>query len=537
MHITINSDENEAYGDNKDLINSLSALVRMPQITSNLPPISPASTPSGPSNAKQNERTIASVSITNLSSPPPPPAGSPCGSSPAHSSSPFSSPASGNHKTVGLIEFLPPDYEPGHWDVICQRGKTCDDHVGNRRFRLCVESHVEAYMSARSRQAKSDVISAVVRNIRRCTGKKGGFVMKDPKTKRWHHVDSKVARDKVGNALRDAVKQKLEESSQNRILGFERSGSSASFISDSTADNMNRTSVPSMMSSSASMSLMNNSLRWNESASNGIFTINGNDEEREQSAELEQLGNDSINVAIPAFNNTTGSINHLQPALSCPSLIGGSHDTNSNHNEMVNQRSLLIRTPRANVPRSMGWKNELWSNTFSNSNIQNNRFLHQSYSDQSLQHGQLLRGMNWGGNCSSSSNNNNSSFQSQLQHQSSLRTDNSNLYTPLVHFPTQPASLDDLPSPHNSMMVNNDVSNNALHAALLSSDIGELQISNSGGDGGGNLMDFSLSSTGSVSDSAERLSRDIEDFLKSVKNTTSGGGVNNGCAFDQMNMI
>ncbi|KAG7348822.1 hypothetical protein IV203_011419 [Nitzschia inconspicua] len=522
MHKPIISDQNEAYGDNKDRlanINSLSALVRMPKITSNLLPISPASTPSGPSNVKQAERTITSVSNANPPSPPPPPAESPFGSSP-HSSSSFSSPASGNHKTVGPIELLPPDYEPGHWDVICQRGKTCDDHVGNRRFRLCVESHVEAYMSARSRQAKSDVISAVVRNIRRCTGKKGGFVMKDPKSKRWHHVDSKVARDKVGNALRDAVKQKLEESSQNRILGLERSGSSASFISDSTSDNMNRTSVPSMMSSSASMSLMNDSLRWNESASNGILTFHGNDEETEQSAELEQLGNNSINAAIHPFNNTTGNINHLQPALSCPSLIGAN---------MMNQRSVLIRAPRASVPCSMGLKNESWSNTFSHSNIQNNRFLQQSRSDQSLQHGQLLRGVNWDGNCSSS--NNNSSFQSQLQHQS-LQTNSSNLYyTPLVHFPTQPASLDDPPSPLTSMMVNNDGNNLALHAALLSSDIGELQISNPG-SGAGNLMDFSNSSV-SVSDSAERLSRDIEDFLKSVKSTTSGGGVNNFCAFNQ----
>ena len=30
--------------------------------------------------------------------------------------------------------------------------------------------------------------------------------MKDSKTKRWHRVDNKIARDKVGNALRDAMK-------------------------------------------------------------------------------------------------------------------------------------------------------------------------------------------------------------------------------------------------------------------------------------------------------------------------------------------
>lgn len=40
--------------------------------------------------------------------------------------------------------------------------------------------------------------------------KQGGFIMRDPKAQRWHHVDIKVARDKVGNALRDAIKQRQD---------------------------------------------------------------------------------------------------------------------------------------------------------------------------------------------------------------------------------------------------------------------------------------------------------------------------------------
>jgi hypothetical protein len=26
------------------------------------------------------------------------------------------------------MDLLPPDFEPGKWDVICQRGKECFDH-------------------------------------------------------------------------------------------------------------------------------------------------------------------------------------------------------------------------------------------------------------------------------------------------------------------------------------------------------------------------------------------------------------------------
>jgi hypothetical protein len=156
--------------------------LRMPPQPSNLPLVSPASTPSAPSDAKHADDTPtpccapSAAAVLGGLMPPPPPASSP------YSNSPFSSPASSLHKSVsnghGPLEFLPPDYEPGHWDVICQRGKTCDDHIGNRRFRLCVENHVQAYMNASNRQSKSDVISAVVRSIQRSTGKKGGFVMK-----------------------------------------------------------------------------------------------------------------------------------------------------------------------------------------------------------------------------------------------------------------------------------------------------------------------------------------------------------------------
>jgi hypothetical protein len=45
--------------------------------------------------------------------------------------------------------------------------------------------------------------------------------LQDPKTKRWYHVDSKVARDKVGNALRDALKQRDGESA-DQLIGRQR---------------------------------------------------------------------------------------------------------------------------------------------------------------------------------------------------------------------------------------------------------------------------------------------------------------------------
>jgi hypothetical protein len=161
-------DQGNVYGDREDGSRQQSNHLVLP--IQGFAPRSPASTPSGPSDPKRiSLATMLSCSHSATAPPPPPPPESPAFSSPSTPGTPGS---------VKALELLPPDYEPGQWDVICQRGKTCDDHIGNRRFRLCVENHVPAYLQANNRQAKSDVISSVVRSIRRATGRKGGFVMK-----------------------------------------------------------------------------------------------------------------------------------------------------------------------------------------------------------------------------------------------------------------------------------------------------------------------------------------------------------------------
>ncbi|KAG7348969.1 hypothetical protein IV203_011566 [Nitzschia inconspicua] len=102
---------------------------------------------------------------------------------------------------------LPPSFVPGKWDVICQRGKECFEHVGNRRFRVTIESHLEKYMEVKSRQQKSRIVSSIVDGIKHSAGQEGGgFVRKDLLTRQWFRVSDKLAREKVGQALRDAIK-------------------------------------------------------------------------------------------------------------------------------------------------------------------------------------------------------------------------------------------------------------------------------------------------------------------------------------------
>ncbi len=114
--------------------------------------------------------------------------------------------------------------------------------VGNRRFRVCVENFVDTYVNSKTRQEKSTVISNIVKMINdNDENKQGGFIMKDPKAQRWHHVDIKVARDKVGNALRDAIKQRqdgkssMAESMNHPLVNQTQRDSMISWIQTSTS--------------------------------------------------------------------------------------------------------------------------------------------------------------------------------------------------------------------------------------------------------------------------------------------------------------
>eukprot|EP00539_Tryblionella_compressa_P009357 CAMPEP_0178792194 /NCGR_PEP_ID=MMETSP0745-20121128/8389_1 /TAXON_ID=913974 /ORGANISM="Nitzschia punctata, Strain CCMP561" /LENGTH=479 /DNA_ID=CAMNT_0020450357 /DNA_START=114 /DNA_END=1553 /DNA_ORIENTATION=+ len=104
------------------------------------------------------------------------------------------------------LSLLHPSFQPGNWDVICQGGKESYDHVGNRRFRICIQNNLQAYIKAKSKHTRSAVVSCIVDAIRECrTDNVGGFVRRDLVTNRWYEVSDKMAREKVGHALREAI--------------------------------------------------------------------------------------------------------------------------------------------------------------------------------------------------------------------------------------------------------------------------------------------------------------------------------------------
>lgn len=103
---------------------------------------------------------------------------------------------------------LPEHYSPSDYDVICGRGKPFYRHTGNRRFRLIVAIHLEPYIKALTMLDKSLLVISIVDSLR---ARNGAFVKWDRNANRWLDIGNKLAREKVGHALRDAIHSQERE--------------------------------------------------------------------------------------------------------------------------------------------------------------------------------------------------------------------------------------------------------------------------------------------------------------------------------------
>ena len=101
---------------------------------------------------------------------------------------------------------LPPDFTPSNYDVICLgRGKSAASHPGNRRFQITIQLYNDRYASCKSKFEKSVIVSEIVDSVRE-NSPMGGFVKRDAKTGAWFEVGDSVAREKVGQALRESLR-------------------------------------------------------------------------------------------------------------------------------------------------------------------------------------------------------------------------------------------------------------------------------------------------------------------------------------------
>jgi len=106
---------------------------------------------------------------------------------------------------------LPLDFTPNNYTVICGRGKDCFNSVGNRRFRIIVNMHLERYQLSASKAEKSTIVSDVVETIRQAGG---GFVKYDPGLSKWYEASDAVAREKTGAYFRDCLHMEYRSSAK-----------------------------------------------------------------------------------------------------------------------------------------------------------------------------------------------------------------------------------------------------------------------------------------------------------------------------------
>jgi hypothetical protein len=104
------------------------------------------------------------------------------------------------------------DFQPNGYSVICARGQSTFNHVGNRRFRILTGSFLESYSRALTKSPKSAIVSNIVATIRQA----GGNFCKNEKGA-WFDVGDHCAREKVSTLLRDLLHTQYRSSGKAKL--------------------------------------------------------------------------------------------------------------------------------------------------------------------------------------------------------------------------------------------------------------------------------------------------------------------------------
>lgn len=105
-------------------------------------------------------------------------------------------------------EYLPADFVPGCYDVVCGRGKEPLAHIGNRRFKITISMFLDRYVATGpSKKAKSEIVSQIVELMQGL----GMFVKRDFKVDRWFQVTPLLMRERISQTIRDELHQQKRQ--------------------------------------------------------------------------------------------------------------------------------------------------------------------------------------------------------------------------------------------------------------------------------------------------------------------------------------
>lgn len=99
---------------------------------------------------------------------------------------------------------LPPNFVPSNYDVICAKGKKAFNSIGNRRFRVLIDVHLQSYKDAPTKLEKTAIVNSIVEVVRGVAS--AGFIKIDGDE--WIEVGDVAAREKVGQTIRDVLSQR-----------------------------------------------------------------------------------------------------------------------------------------------------------------------------------------------------------------------------------------------------------------------------------------------------------------------------------------
>ena len=110
------------------------------------------------------------------------------------------------------------EYELQPFDVLCGRDKKCYNNIGNRRFRILINSNLPRYLRCSNRKERSLMIFALTEELCCCTTTCSSirFFKKQKNKEGLIQLDFKGCREKIGHALRDAASQHNKHNNNSR---------------------------------------------------------------------------------------------------------------------------------------------------------------------------------------------------------------------------------------------------------------------------------------------------------------------------------
>jgi hypothetical protein len=101
--------------------------------------------------------------------------------------------------------YLPKDYQPSTFDVICGRGIKCFHHSGNIVYRNIIQTFEDCYEVAQTKLVKSKIVLDVIHEVRSSTKYRCKFIRWCSQHKLWYEISERILRQKVGQTLRDTL--------------------------------------------------------------------------------------------------------------------------------------------------------------------------------------------------------------------------------------------------------------------------------------------------------------------------------------------